>query len=434
MWMSSPSPVFCQTRSSTRTREPSYSAAPALPTVASVSTAIIAAMAIFRPCIRPLSLNQHTLPSSTVGVLGTLLAAHKAGTLTGEPATAEPAVVRVDDALRRVEATEAQLADALEAVERERARAEALERRLELVEERQADEPTTELSARAPEVEPQDGAPGIEQEAAAGGSGAPAAALVSRGSHRAGVVTLEPLEGEQNALGEATALVAEWRRLRGEEARQGSAVERARAEERRWEIEIELIGEHGLALPPETEPLHPSRRDDHLRWRRMALRRARRQRRAAAPVPPRPHPRHLAAVAGHSDSEHQRDGAHVLRATRGRGLGVRYSGEGGLAAVCADGGTPESYDHKSVYVVLAAGVRQRRHRPRRSAPIGIRVAWNGAVQRRETCRHEYPRHNREQAIACASLGTLHRDLTQGEAANWGSPPNGKCRSGDLALT
>ena len=68
-------------------------------------------------------------------------------------------------------------------------------------------------------------------------------------------------------------LVAEWRRLRGGDARRGSAVDRARAEERRWGLEIELIGEHGLALPPETEPLHPSRRDDQLRWRRVTLRR-----------------------------------------------------------------------------------------------------------------------------------------------------------------
>ncbi len=87
------------------------------------------------------------------------------------------------------------------------------------------------------------------------------------------MVTLEPLEGEEAVLGGAAALVAEWRRLRGDDAQRGSAVERARAEERRWEIEIELIARYGLALPPETEPLHPSRRDDQLRWRRVTLRR-----------------------------------------------------------------------------------------------------------------------------------------------------------------
>ena len=72
--------------------------------------------------------------------------------------------------------------------------------------------------------------------------------------------------------------MAEWRRPRGADARRRSAVERARAEERRWELELALIGEHGLALPPETEPLHPSRRDDQLRWRRVTLARVRGQR------------------------------------------------------------------------------------------------------------------------------------------------------------
>ena len=52
----------------------------------------------------------------------------------------------------------------------------------------------------------------------------------------------------------------------------------ARAEELRWELELALIGEHGLALPPETEPLHPSRRDDQLRWRRVTVARVRGQR------------------------------------------------------------------------------------------------------------------------------------------------------------
>ena len=89
------------------------------------------------------------------------------------------------------------------------------------------------------------------------------------------MVSLEPLDGDEAALGEAAELVFEWRRLRGAKARRGSAVDRARAEERRWELELALIGEHGLALPPETESLHPSRRDDQLRWRRVTVGRVR---------------------------------------------------------------------------------------------------------------------------------------------------------------
>ena len=55
-------------------------------------------------------------------------------------------------------------------------------------------------------------------------------------------------------------------------------MDRAKAEERRWELEVALIEEYCLTLPPETEPLQGSRRDDHLRWRGEALEHARRQR------------------------------------------------------------------------------------------------------------------------------------------------------------
>ena len=55
----------------------------------------------------------------------------------------------------------------------------------------------------------------------------------------------------------------------------GGWIERARAEERRWELEVAMIRDFGLTLPPETEPLNESRRDDHLGWRRKTLRQAR---------------------------------------------------------------------------------------------------------------------------------------------------------------
>ena len=42
-----------------------------------------------------------------------------------------------------------------------------------------------------------------------------------------------------------------------------------------------MIGKFVLTLPPETKPLHETRRDDHLGWRRRTLRRAHRQCRRA---------------------------------------------------------------------------------------------------------------------------------------------------------
>ena len=87
----------------------------------------------------------------------------------------------------------------------------------------------------------------------------------------AGVVTLEELPSEGDALGPAAPLVAAWRGLRNPAARLSSRVERARATVRRWELEIAGLGDLGLTLPPETEPLDDSRREDHLRWRKAAL-------------------------------------------------------------------------------------------------------------------------------------------------------------------
>ena len=36
-------------------------------------------------------------------------------------------------------------------------------------------------------------------------------------------------------------------------------------------LEIAMIGEYELTLPPDTAPLHPSVREDYLGWRRRAL-------------------------------------------------------------------------------------------------------------------------------------------------------------------
>ena len=87
----------------------------------------------------------------------------------------------------------------------------------------------------------------------------------------AGVVTLEEQPDEERAFGPAAPLVAEWRRLRIGGAALGGRVDRAKAAVRRWELEIAMLGDFGLTLPPETEPMDASRREDHVRWRREAL-------------------------------------------------------------------------------------------------------------------------------------------------------------------
>ena len=89
------------------------------------------------------------------------------------------------------------------------------------------------------------------------------------------LVTLEPEPGEEQVYGEATPLIVEWRRVRTEFLDAGDGLSRAIAEERMRELEIELIGERELTLPPRTYPWDGSDRRDEV-WRRtQALERAR---------------------------------------------------------------------------------------------------------------------------------------------------------------
>ncbi len=87
----------------------------------------------------------------------------------------------------------------------------------------------------------------------------------------AGVVTLDEQPDEGHAFGPAAPLVKEWRELRTEAEVSGGRADRAKAAVRRWELEIAMLSDYGLTLPPETEPLDASRREDHLRWRKEAL-------------------------------------------------------------------------------------------------------------------------------------------------------------------
>ena len=93
----------------------------------------------------------------------------------------------------------------------------------------------------------------------------------------AGVVTLDEQPDDEHAFGPAAPLVAEWRRVRLAGQTPGSRVEWAVAAVRRWELEVEMLRDFHLTLPPETDPLDGSRRKDHVRWREEALAEARRE-------------------------------------------------------------------------------------------------------------------------------------------------------------
>ena len=116
--------------------------------------------------------------------------------------------------------------------------------------------------------------------AVGGGQGQPGDWRPARrrpGMPDAGVVTLDEQSDEEHAFGPAAQLVAEWRRVRLAGQESGSRVDRAVARVRRWELEVEMLRDFQLTLPPETYPLDESRRKDHVRWREEALEEARRE-------------------------------------------------------------------------------------------------------------------------------------------------------------
>jgi len=87
---------------------------------------------------------------------------------------------------------------------------------------------------------------------------------------RRGVVTDEPRPGEDASYGRGMPAVAEWRRL-NQRREDGSKLDQVKTRERIMALEIAMIEEYELTLPPDTDPIHPSEREGYLRWRRRAL-------------------------------------------------------------------------------------------------------------------------------------------------------------------
>ena len=85
-----------------------------------------------------------------------------------------------------------------------------------------------------------------------------------------GVVSKEPHPGEENSYGPGMALVEEWRRL-NRERDAGAKLTQTKTRERIMELEIAMLDEHRLTLPPGTSPLDDFTRGADLDWRRRAL-------------------------------------------------------------------------------------------------------------------------------------------------------------------
>lgn len=85
------------------------------------------------------------------------------------------------------------------------------------------------------------------------------------------LVTLEPAGDDPEVFGDAWPLVAEWRELRARHPFQGRSLSWLIDHERLLTLELAMLEEHRLTLPPEKQPVQGPARRDHTRWRWKAL-------------------------------------------------------------------------------------------------------------------------------------------------------------------
>ena len=103
------------------------------------------------------------------------------------------------------------------------------------------------------------------------------------------IVTVEAADDDQKVYGDAWPLIEEWRSLRDGHPNQGSTLSWLTKEERLLVLELAMLEEHGLTLPPEKQPLRGFGRSGQTthRWKALAdTRRALRRRKRLRWVAP----------------------------------------------------------------------------------------------------------------------------------------------------
>ena len=85
------------------------------------------------------------------------------------------------------------------------------------------------------------------------------------------LLTLEPAEGDEEVFGDAWPLIVEWRALKNAHPVRGKGFEWLTDHKRLLEMELALLEEHGMTLPPEKQPLRGFDRNGQINWRRTAL-------------------------------------------------------------------------------------------------------------------------------------------------------------------
>ncbi len=85
------------------------------------------------------------------------------------------------------------------------------------------------------------------------------------------IVTVEPAADDAEVYGAAWPLVEEWRGLRAGHPRRGGSLSWLVTELRLLMLELAMLEEHGLTLPPEKQPLRGFGRRGQTSWRWKAL-------------------------------------------------------------------------------------------------------------------------------------------------------------------
>ena len=103
--------------------------------------------------------------------------------------------------------------------------------------------------------------------------GAPGPERTSLGRRRyPELVFMEPARDDREVYGDAWPLVEEWREIwKAGHRGTGKGLAWLRTEERVRTLEVAMLEEHGLTLPPEKMPLYGLDRRDQLLWRQKTL-------------------------------------------------------------------------------------------------------------------------------------------------------------------
>ena len=110
------------------------------------------------------------------------------------------------------------------------------------------------------------------------GPGRPGPGRTPRQRRHPDLVTREPAGDDREVYGAAHPLVEEWRNLWAIHPPQGRGLAWVSRRQRILELEVAMLEEHGLTLPPETAPLQGPDRREQLSWRQRELAKVRQRR------------------------------------------------------------------------------------------------------------------------------------------------------------